>query len=241
MADQQLTELNPYRALIRRMFLAAVFMNAAAAAAWIGGQQFAGLCLALFALCISIVIVIFRFAGRKAARKIILLLNGDGVLARWEYPDNIFQRYIDAEFARQRSNANILLIVFLIAGPVVGIAEGGMNGIWIGIGLGVALGAFAYSLGYGLAAEFRKRGMTPPHEAYLSQSSVYLNGMFVDWNSMGSRLVSAEIKKDDGTGMPSIFIIYTVRDRYGEQFKELYVPIPDGKIHEAQKIITQLQ
>ncbi len=241
MTDIQTTHLNPYRPLIHRMILVAVVLNAAGAGAWIIGQQFAGIVLAMFALCVSIVVVIVLVAGRKAARKIRLLLDGNGLLAQWEYSENIFQTYIDAEFHRQRSNANITLLVFLIAGPVIGIAEEGISGVWIGIALGIGLGAFAYSIGYGLAVDFRKRGMTPPHEAYISESSVYLNGLFVEWNSMGSQLVSTEIQNDEATGMPSIFFVYTIRGRYGVQTKELFVPIPEGKIHEAQKIITQLQ
>ncbi len=239
MPSSVINDLNPYKSLIRTMFIFAVVLNIASLAVWMVGLQFPGFIFGLFALMVSVLIVVFFLTGKKAAVKIRALVQGEGLLARWEYPGSVFRQFIVSEYQRQMTNANITAGVILIAGPFVGLFKDGSAGLPAGIAVGAGLALFAYLLGFAMAKDFHRKALTPPHEAYLSASCVYVNGMFIDWSSYGAGFVSAEIKNDELTGWPCIFITYTVRGRYGRQTKDVYIPIPDGKIHEAQRIITQ--
>ncbi len=232
---------NPYSAPIRSMIFIAVALNAAAAAAWIADAELAGIILGTFAFMISVIIAVLLPAGKKAAGMIRQLREGTDLLVRWEYPSDTFRNFTVAEYRRQLTNVNITAGVLVLAGPVVGLFKDGEDGLPVGIAVGVGMALLAYLLGFLMAKNFFDRASAPPHEALISSSSVYLNGVFAQWSSSGAEFGSAEIKNDELSGLPSVFIIYTVRGRYGRQTKELYVPIPDGKMHEAQKIITQLK
>ena len=223
------------------MIFIAVALNAAAATAWIAGVELAGLILGTFAFMISVIIAVLLPAGKRAAGMIRQLREGTDLLVKWEYPSDTFQNFTVAEYRRQLTNANITAGVLVLAGPFVGLFKDGEDGLMVGVAVGVGLALLAYLLGFLMAKNFFDRASAPPHEALISSSSVYLNGVFAQWSSSGAEFVSAEVKNDELSGLPSVFIIYTVRGRYGRQTKELYVPIPDGKMHEAQKIITQLK
>ncbi len=232
---------NPYALLIRRMIIIAVAVNAVAAMAWISGIELAGIILGTFAFMISVIIAVLLPAGKKAALRISSLREGNGLLLRWEYTAEPFRNFTVAEYRRQLTNANITAGVLVLAGPVVGLYKDGEEGLLVGIAVGVGLALLAYLLGFLMAKDFFDRASSPPFEALISSSSVYLNGLFADWSISGAQCVSAEIRNDELSGMPSILIVYTTRGRYGKQTKELYVPIPEGKMHEAQQIITQLK
>jgi len=232
---------NPYSALIRRMIIIAVALNAAAAAGWISGLELAGIILGTFAFMISVIIAVLLPAGKRAAAKIGRLREGIDLLVRWEYPSDTFRNFTVAEFRRQLTNANITAGVLVLAGPFVGLIKDGEDGIAVGVAIGIGLALLAYLLGFLMAKDLFDRASAPPHEALISSTSVYLNGIFADWDASGSSFVSAEIRNDDLSGMPSVFIVYTTRGRYGKQSKELFVPIPEGKMNEAQRIITQLK
>ena len=231
---------NPHLPIIKAFIIAAGILQLVSIVGWISGSALIGTLAGVFEFGLAVVIVVLVIKGQSELQKIYRLIAGENLLAHWAYPENVWEPYVEEEYKRQISNGKITMIVFLIAGPFVGYCKDSNEGVLYGIGLGICLGLLSLLMGYSIAHDMRKRSAAPPYEAFISSTSVYINGTFVDWSASGFSFVSASIATESKTGLHSLLVKYSVSGRYGLQEKEMYIPIPEGKTIESEKLIQTL-
>lgn len=230
---------NPYQYLFRTLIVGAFALNIPALIFMMSGNSLITMYLGLTQFMMFTIGVVFLIKGKQDVRSIIRLLNGE-LLAHWTYNQTHWSTFAHAEYKRQKENAIVTMVVFLIAGPLlawIGYKDMTMSD---GVAIGVVLGIFTFGIGMVYARNVLKRSEQPPYEAFISLASAYINGILLDWTSSGIVFLGASVAKDIESNDSSIMIRYKVRGRYGYQEKEMFVPIPSEKKDEAQTIAAKL-
>lgn len=236
-----LTVRNPYRSLIRVMlFVASGFILFAAGASTIAGELVSVLA-AVVGAGMLLTATILAVVGRFHIKKIQKLMNGENLLAVWEYDDNRLEESARAEYNKEISKGKKMLIGFPIVGALVVYLQGETNEIVYGILGGAIAGLIAFSFVYVYAKEYLTQSMQPPFKVFISPTSVYMGGRYIDWSSYGFSFGAAAITETKDRGKPFLQITYNVKGRYGTEEKNLLIPIPPGKKEEAEKIIGLLR
>jgi len=198
---------------------------------------FALIFISFFVMLMGIITSVIYFVRAKTLDK---LLSGQELLAYWTYNPQEWQRYTEKEFEISKFEKVPLLIlvsvICLIIGGIFAIAdpEAGLVVFIVMLGLITLLSGIVFvvprlrhqhnqnSLGY----------------AYIGTKGLYLNGYFHNWNMLGASLDSAAILMDE---IPMLEINYSFPTRTGRQEETVRVPIPQGQLAMAERIVYQIK
>jgi hypothetical protein len=76
-------------------------------------------------------------------------------------------------------------------------------------------------------------------EAYIGNGSAYIGGSFYIWTQAGAKLTGAGIYTED-TPIPMLHIIYEFPTIRAFQQEIIRIPVPGGKMTEAEKVVEEL-
>lgn len=182
----------------------------------------------------------FLFRGR--VRILTNMAAGEDLLANWSYEPAEWARFTEQEYRteiRDRTTllatvAVLMVVIWLVLLLVLPDKEAM---VFVGY---VLLAVFGLLLVVGFLVPWlqRRRNRRRPGAALLSPSGAWLSGAFHEWRSLGSQLESAGILDGD----PAVIeIIYSQLTRYGPQDYTVRVPIPSGRMAEAERAVGKLQ
>lgn len=192
---------------------------------------FALIFVAGFMVIMSLIIALIYRSRAKQLDKILL---GEGRIMVWKYAPDEWRRFVENDFKEEKSSKKFLF--FLIAGIslFVGIL------LWISvkdiliffIALGiipiVALPAFIAP-----RARHNKLLNSEP-KALISQKGTIVGRMFHLWVKMGARLDEVSIDTEEEPAM--LVFQYSMPTRNGRQTETARIPVPRGKLNEAEQI-----
>ena len=192
---------------------------------------FAIIFVAGFMVIMSIIIALIY---RSRAKQLDKILSGEGRIIVWKYAPDEWQRFVENDFKEEKQAKKFLF--FLISGisVVVGVI------LWITvkdiliffIALGiipiVALPAFIVP-----RARYSKLMNSEP-KALIAQKGTIVGRMFHLWVKMGARLDEVSIDTEDEPAM--LVFQYSIPTRNGRQTETARIPVPRGKLNEAEQI-----
>jgi hypothetical protein len=167
-------------------------------------------------------------------------IEGGDCLARWAYESDEWRRFAEEDWRLSRREAGCLfLAVSVFAGVLLGVVFGLARGVvaaLFGVAGGVAVAGFL-SCGLLLYRWLRyQRNSHTDGEAYLTDDSVYLNGLFQTWGRRERRLQSVEWVD----GCPAMLVL-TIQCGSGRAQTEhtFRVPVPQGRRDEAEAVVRR--
>ncbi|MCX8054994.1 MAG: hypothetical protein N3A67_04940 [Ignavibacteria bacterium] len=188
-------------------------------------------------LALASIIVFFYY--RKRAKQLSQILTGEGVLAKWEYDAFFWQNYVDNILQKfQKMNKSTLLMVSIIIIIVFGFImiadpKAAKTMGLIGLGLIALITIVANIVPIISAKNLAKSSPI----VIIGQNCVLLGKQFHSWGMFGNRFESAMISEDE---INMLEVKYSYRTKHGRSTVTVFVPIPKGKMEEAQEIAKRL-
>lgn len=187
--------------------------------------------VSFFMVIMSIVVILIY---RSRAKQLDSILAGEGRIAVWKYSPDEWQRFTAIDFEEEKKTKKFLFLLVSAICVVVGIL------LWIRvedilimfISLGiipiVAIPAF-------LAPRMRyKKLMNSEGKALISEKGVIIGKMFHLWVKLGAQLDQVVLVTDENP--PILEFHYSMPTRTGRQEEVVRVPVPQGKMEEAERI-----
>lgn len=187
--------------------------------------------VSFFMVIMSIIVILIY---RSRAKQLDSILAGEGRIAVWKYSPDEWVRFVGVDFEEEKKLKKSLFLLVSVICIVVGIilwiaAEDVlMMLICLGIIPLVAIPAF-------LAPRMRYNKLKNSEgKALISEKGVIVGKMFHLWVKLGARLDQVVLVADEHP--PILEFHYSMPTRTGRQEEVARVPVPKGKIEEAQRI-----
>lgn len=188
--------------------------------------------LAGFMVMVGLIVIIFYRARAKQMDKI---LKGEGRLALWSYTPEEWTRFVAADYLDEKKSKKNLYIMLVVIGLIVGIVM--TVALQSPVVLMIVVGIFAITaVPAFLVPRMRFRKLRHSEaEALIAENGVIVGKMFHLWEKSGASLDQVSINREDNPAV--IEFAYSMPTRNGMQEEVARVPIPEGKMDEAIRIV----
>lgn len=174
---------------------------------------------------------------RKRAKLFDSFAEGLDVLVHWRYSPGLWAEYTEEEVVRDTYRKKVLFFTIsafaLFFGALFFILDpegGGPVTFLVMVGLVIVIGITAL-LSIRVTANRNRQGNA---EVYISSQGLYLNRVLHSWGHLNTYLESVRIVSG---GVPVIEFLYSYPTRAGMQSETVNVPIPDGEMPSAHKLV----
>ncbi len=184
-----------------------------------------------FMVIISIIVI---FIYRSRAKQLDKILKGEGRVAVWQYSREEWFRFIVVDFEEERKSKKMLF--FVVAG--IAIVVGIIMTILLKDPLAFLIAAciipiVAIPAFLAPRARFNKLKNSEP-KALIAEKGVIVGRMFHLWVNLGATLDQVVLKTDESP--PILEFHYSMPTRQGRQTEVARLPVPAGKMTDAEQI-----
>ncbi len=218
--------------ILTQVFLIGIFVPS-----WIGMDGMdGGFGLSFLAGFMALLGIIIIFVYRSRAKQLDKILSGEGQIASWRYSPEEWKRFVVADFeAEKKLKRNLFLMVCVISviiGIVLMLVVQNPIVIIIIAGLLVVVAIPAF-----WAPRYRFRKLEHSEaESLISERGVIVGKMFHLWTGLGARLDAVTL--ENSSDLSILVFQYSIPTRNGRQDEIARVPIPYGKLSEANWIVN---
>jgi hypothetical protein len=178
---------------------------------------------------------------RKRAAILDEMIQGKNRIAAWYYDSQMWRDYTEREKAErgaQNKATFIIIIVFMVIVCVGMLVATGFDEASIIVTIGML--GFAIFLGIIAALTvwlpYRRRAALSGGRVLFSSKSIWVEGDFYEWSSIGMRLEGIEYEADENL----LIVAISAPNRTGRITQIVRLPVPKGEKATAQKIIHRL-
>ncbi len=199
-----------------------------------GAMLMAGLLVGITGL-----VAAWLFAGRAAM--LDNLRRGDDVLARWEYDADTWASFAQVDLGESTAElTGLRWLVMVISAVVCGVLFFVLaEARWVFPVVFVAINALIWLVCAlrirSITAKARRRG---PATVTISRHAAEVAGELHVWKGPLLSFEGAQLKGRDPV---MLAITYSVWVRYGRQYHTARIPVPEGRLEQAQQIVKQLR
>ncbi|MCX6251256.1 MAG: hypothetical protein NTX61_10955 [Bacteroidetes bacterium] len=188
--------------------------------------------LAGFMVMVGLIVIVVYRARAKQMDKI---LKGEGRIAEWHYTPEEWMRFVAADYLDEKKAKKNLYVMLVVIGLIVGIVMTVVLQSPV-ILIGVA-GIFAITaIPAFLVPRMRFRKLRHSEaEALIAENGVIVGKMFHLWVKLGASLNKVSINSKEHPNI--IEFAYSMPTRNGIQEEVARVPVPEGKMDEALRIV----
>ena len=192
---------------------------------------FALIFVAGFMVIMSFIIALIY---RSRAKQLDKILSGEGRIIVWRYAPDEWQRFVENDFKEEKQAKKFLFFLIagisIVVGVILWIAVKDILIFFIALGIIpiVALPAFIVP-----RARYSKLMNSEP-KALIAQKGTIVGKMFHLWVKMGARLDEVSIDTEEEPAM--LVFQYSIPTRNGRQTETARIPVPRGKLNEAEQI-----
>ena len=194
--------------------------------------------VSFFGVLIGLIVVLVY---RGLASRLDTILRGEGVLAKWSYTPELWEKYTEKEFGLQKAEAMPKFYMVAVIAIIVGVAfyifdpEGGLFVLGAMIVLIVII-RFTAWVSTRYMHDQNIRGVP---EVIIARNGVYLNRRLYYWDYLGTSLEKVASKDEKGMTMLH-FVTWAPTMTLG-QIWDIRVPVPPGEEAKAEEIVSQLK
>lgn len=191
--------------------------------------------LSFFALAAFLTGLIYISRAKEFER----LVNQIRPLAHWTYKKEEWDIFVDEDkkenLVVNRATLKWVLSITIVTGVLLLLIFRDVIMLWVISGIMLMVTIAAFGAPAARSAILRK-GIP---ESFIGEHSVYVGGTFQTWNQLGAHLIAADIYKD--APIPVLHIIFEFPTLQYSQEEIIRVPVPNGKMDEANKIVDILK
>jgi len=194
-----------------------------------------GFAMSFIAGFMAIMSIVIIFIYRSRARYLAKILSGEGRIAVWQYSQDEWLRFIEADFKEEKKSKKVLFLIVAAISVVVGIIL--MISVQDVLALLIALGIIpivAIPAFWAPRYRFNKLKNSEP-KALIAEKGVVVGKMFHLWVSLGASLDQVVINMDETPHI--IEFTYSMPTRTGRQVEVARIPIPKGYMDEAKRVV----
>ncbi len=184
-----------------------------------------------FMVIVSLIVI---FIYRSRAKQLSRILSGEGRIAVWQYSQEEWSRFIAIDFEEERKSKKMLFFVVggiaIVVGIIMTIVLEDPIAFLIAAGIIpiVAIPAFLAP-----RARHNKLKNSEP-KALISEKGVIIGRMFHLWVNLGATLDQVVLITDENP--PILEFHYSMPTRHGRQTEVARLPVPAGKMADAEQI-----
>lgn len=184
-------------------------------------------------MVLSSLVVIFIYRSR--AKQLDKILSGEGRIAVWKYTPKEWERFTTIDFEEEKKVKKQLFFLVSVICVVIGIIMllivKDILILFISLAIipMVAIPAFLAP-----RARFHKLSNSEP-KAIISEKGVVVGKMFHLWIGLGATLDQVVLAIDENP--PILEFHYSMPTRTGRQEETARIPVPAGKVDEANRIV----
>lgn len=187
--------------------------------------------VSFFMVIMSVVVILIY---RSRAKQLDSILAGEGRIAVWKYSPEEWERFTTIDFEEEKKAKNFLFklvsVICVVVGILLWIAVEDVLIMYISLGIIPLVAIPAY-----LAPRMRyKKLKNSEGKALISEKGVIVGKMFHLWVKLGARLDQVVLVTDEQP--PILEFHYSMPTRTGRQEEVARVPVPYGKMEEAERI-----
>lgn len=185
---------------------------------------------------ISLAFFITAFVYRSLGKEQEHLLRGE-ILVRWNYADDFWKKYAEAEYRRDKASKKTLFLIIagwaILFGVLFPLFDR-ESGIFVTYALGVLI-AIIGIVAYLSAFIPYRRNLSQRGEVVISRTGVYLSDQLHSWNVAGMALEGVEFV--DTEEPHCIEFVYS-----GAAMEySVRVPVPEGEDGKAREIVAEFE
>lgn len=177
---------------------------------------------------------------RKRANALTKILNGQELITYWKYGKEEWLKYAEDEYARDKSDKNIIFIILIIISAVVMsvffVAAKDKHAALIVAMVLIGIIIFIKILVLITTKARYIHNKNNIGDVYIGKIGVYLNKRLHTWGVFLSWFEGAVYNKKT----KCIEITYSIFARQGKDYNTVRVPVPKGKEKEAEKVLKDL-
>lgn len=186
-----------------------------------------------FLVIMSLIVILIY---RSRANQLDKILSGVGRIAVWKYMPEEWNRFVTIDFEEEKKTKKFLFILISVISIVIGIilwiALEDILVFFISLGIIPLVAIPAY-----LAPRMRYNKLRHSEgKALIANNGVIIGKMFHLWVKLGARLDQVVLITDENP--PILEFHYSMPTRTGRQEEVARLPVPSGKMAEAERIGT---
>ena len=184
-----------------------------------------------FMVIVSLIVI---FIYRSRAKQLDKILAGEGRVAVWQYSQDEWLRFIEVDFKEEKQSKKTLFIIVAVISVIVGVIM--MIVVEDPLALLIALGIIpivAIPAFWAPRARHNKLKNSEP-KALISEKGVIIGRMFHLWVNLGATLDQVVLITDEQP--PILEFHYSMPTRTGRQTEVARLPLPAGKMTDAEQI-----
>jgi hypothetical protein len=186
-----------------------------------------------FLVIMSLIVILIY---RSRAKQLDKILSGEGRIAVWKYMPEEWNRFVTIDFEEEKKTKKFLFILISVISIVIGIilwiALEDILVLFISLGIIPMVAIPAY-----LAPRMRYNKLKNSEgKALIANNGVIIGKMFHLWVKLGARLEQVVLVTDENP--PILEFHYSMPTRTGRQEEVARLPVPSGKMAEAEQIGT---
>lgn len=235
------TIVNKPRKVMRNAFIITALM---VAGAFITGYSNmdgmnGGFALISMFLFFAIMAIITAFVYIPRAREFNKLVQQLHPIAHWTYTQQEWDAFIKEDLKEtltvNKATLKLITIISIVVCVLLLLIYRDSLFILIVAGIILLITLVAFISPY-IRKRILRKGI---HETYIGDQSAFVGGTFQTWKHLGARLTNVDIYTD--APIPMLHIIFEYPTLRGMQESIFRIPVPEGKMEEAKKIITTLK
>ncbi|MDD3792995.1 MAG: hypothetical protein PHY74_07675 [Candidatus Bathyarchaeota archaeon] len=200
-----------------------------------------GFAISLVSILIAVTAAIVGLMFIGQAKKVDQILRGQGVLAHWIYPVDLWREYAEKEYKTEKAQKKFLVIIVAAFAIFFGLLfwlldpEPGFIVFLVMMGLiGLIILTWQFTAWY----NYRKNTSNTTKQVYIRKDAVYLNNTLYEWATAFTSFNKVKLQKNKDLNL--LVFIFTSLNRTGPQTYTIRVPIPPGKEENAKNIAEQI-
>ena len=202
-----------------------------------------GYAVSFVSLFVTVAAVIVGAMYLGWAGKVDRILRGEGVLAHWVYPPELWLEFTGKEYLEEQSEKKGLFFIVAVFALFFGVLfwvfdpEAGFIVFLVMLGL-IGLCFFAWQ--FSAWSNMRQNSASGVKEVYITKDAVYLNRRFVTWKAWFTHFNSVAL--EEKCGLLLLVFRYTVHSvRAGPHVYTTRVPVPFGQQETARYVAEQVK
>ncbi len=175
------------------------------------------------------------------AKKVDQILRGQGVLAHWIYPVDLWREYAEKEYKTEKAQKKFLVIIVAAFAIFFGLLFWLLDpepGFIVFLVMMALIGLITLTWQVTAWYNYRKNTSNTTKQVYITKDAVYLNNTLYDWTTALTSFEKVLLQKNKNLNL--LVFVFTSLNRTGPQTYTIRVPIPPDQQENAKYIAEQI-
>lgn len=200
-----------------------------------------GFAISLVSILIAVTAAIVGLMFIGQAKKVDQILRGQGVLAHWIYPVDLWRQYAEKEYKTEKAQKKFLVIIVAAFAIFFGLLFWLLDpkpGFIVFLVMMALIGLITLTWQVTAWYNYQKNTSNTTKQVYITKNAVYLNNILYEWTTALTSFKKVVLQKNKNLHL--LVFVFTSLNRTGPQTYTIRVPIPPDQQENAKYIAEQI-